>query len=220
LQWDAYVCLARSITRELPDNIPFEAKVSLIESFQRSWGPATKTCFHRVRDATLKTLYEVINKQFERYVNLQNQLRYALSDFHGLEFNSFGYRNFITELVQDHHNQCLAALKTILEMEKTPFTQNTHYLETCTEKWLSKYKDAKAGKVDGENGLSDEGPQPAKKQRREKTGDALTDPPATSPTKTQKQENIFGSTENSFATFGEHQNHLHIRMKIMKYLLI
>ena len=75
---DAYMCVIRSITRELPDNIPFEAKVSLIESFQRSWKTATMTCFHRVRDSTLKILVEIISKQFERYSNLQSHLRFVL----------------------------------------------------------------------------------------------------------------------------------------------
>jgi hypothetical protein len=37
-------------------------------------------------------------------------------------------------------------LQAVLEMEKALFTQNTHYLETCTEKWLSKYKDARAAR--------------------------------------------------------------------------
>ena len=54
-------------------------------------------------------------------------------------------------------------------MEIVPFTQNTHYLETCTQKWLSKYKDTRAGKG---NMLTEDNP-PAKKQRLQQ------DPPST-----------------------------------------
>jgi len=55
-------------------------------------------------------------------------------------------RTFIAELVEKHHALCLGLVETVLQMEIVPFTQNTHYLETCTQKWLSKYKDARAGK--------------------------------------------------------------------------
>ena len=37
-------------------------------------------------------------------------------------------------------------LKTVLELETSPFTQNYHYFQECRDKWLSKYKDARAGK--------------------------------------------------------------------------
>lgn len=36
----------------------------------------------------------------------------------------------------------------MLETEQTPFTQNDHYLQTCKDKWLAKYKDARAGRVE------------------------------------------------------------------------
>lgn len=57
-------------------------------------------------------------------------------------------RMFITDLVKTHYAYSLESLEEIIEVEETPFTQNTHYLETCTEKWLAKYKDVRAGKMD------------------------------------------------------------------------
>jgi hypothetical protein len=35
-------------------------------------------------------------------------------------------------------------LETALEAEEAPFTQNTHYLQAATDKWLSKYKTLRA----------------------------------------------------------------------------
>lgn len=43
-----------------------------------------------------------------------------------------------------------------------PFTQNDHYLQASTEKWLSRYKDERAGK--GKRGSS--GEEPAGKRRK------------------------------------------------------
>lgn len=57
---------------------------------------------------------------------------------------------------------CQQILESTLETERTPFTQNTHYLEATTEKWLAKYKDIRAGKKD----LPDE---PRIKRQRMKT---------------------------------------------------
>jgi hypothetical protein len=44
-----------------------------------------------------------------------------------------------------------------------PFTQNDHYLQTCKDKWLARYKDARAGKAHGMLNQP-EGAPPAKKQ--------------------------------------------------------
>jgi hypothetical protein len=54
----------------------------------------------------------------------------------------------ISELVNRHHITCNQFLQAILETEQTPYTQNGHYLETCKDKWLAKYKDARAGRVE------------------------------------------------------------------------
>lgn len=104
-----------------------------------------------------------------------------------------------------HYNLCLAFLETILEMEKTPFTQNTHYLESCTEKWFSKYKDAKAGKGDGKNSLTDEALS-VKEQREDGKNGLMHElqplmKKRMSTTKWQEQK--WMPTENPFASFGE-----------------
>ncbi|TFY54871.1 hypothetical protein EVG20_g9535 [Dentipellis fragilis] len=50
----------------------------------------------------------------------------------------------IEELVKKHSSDCRAFLDAALEVGRTPYTQNTHYLQSCEEKWLAKYKDSRA----------------------------------------------------------------------------
>lgn len=61
-------------------------------------------------------------------------------------FFSFTNRLSICELVNRHYTACVQFLQAMLEVEQTPFTQNDHYLQTCKDKWLAKYKDARAGR--------------------------------------------------------------------------
>ena len=67
--------LYRSITRELPDNIPFQAKVALITSFQSNWESSTKECFDVVREATSKMLFECSAREFRRYPKLHQLVK-------------------------------------------------------------------------------------------------------------------------------------------------
>ena len=103
-------------------------------------------------------------------------------------------------------------------MEKTPFTLNTHYLAASTEKWLAKYKDAKAGKGVKKNGWSEEW-QPAKKQRQERedvnkgpTNEGI--PKKQMPkAPTKLRQDAYVATESSFSVFGELRNHLGLYKK-------
>jgi len=139
----------RSITRELPDNVPFQAKVALIASFQGTWESSTSQCFDTVRSSMLKVLFECINAKFQRYENLEAHIRrVTISTFIKILCrNYFFHRVSISELVDRHYIGCGQFLQAILEVEQTPYTQNDHYLETCKDKWLAKYKDARAGRV-------------------------------------------------------------------------
>jgi len=60
------------------------------------------------------------------------------------------HRTLILELVKGHQGSCLNVLETMLEVEGTPFTQNGHYLEASSDKWLALYKDTRAGRAVGE----------------------------------------------------------------------
>ncbi|TFY83071.1 hypothetical protein EWM64_g941 [Hericium alpestre] len=109
-----------SMTRELPNNVPFSAKVSLIKEFQYRWPEAAKACFSAVHDNLMRQLLACVHSDFGRWESLHGQIR-----------------NFMTDLVKKHADACQTIIKTMLESEHTPFTQNEHYLHTCEEKWLS-----------------------------------------------------------------------------------
>ncbi|KAK0503501.1 P-loop containing nucleoside triphosphate hydrolase protein [Armillaria luteobubalina] len=119
-----------SLTRELPNNVPFEAKVELIHAFQATWRASVMNCFNRVQGCTFEVLMKCIEKDFSRYVILQGHLK-----------------TFIMELMNECRTSCSVVLNATLDVEKIPFTQNTHYLESTTDKWLAKYKDIRAGKT-------------------------------------------------------------------------
>jgi len=53
-------------------------------------------------------------------------------------------RSFIFELTQERERLCLEFLQAILEVELTPFTQNIHYLQSGTDKWLARYKEIRS----------------------------------------------------------------------------
>ncbi|KAL0952897.1 hypothetical protein HGRIS_007115 [Hohenbuehelia grisea] len=121
--------LAQSISRELPKNIPFQAKATLISAFQNNWPSAAIECFNEVQEATTAILLMTLGRHFDQYVALKEELS-----------------TFLLELVEKHHIRCLMFVETALEVELTPYTQNTHYLESSSSKWLARYKDSRAGK--------------------------------------------------------------------------
>ncbi|KAG6863142.1 hypothetical protein C0991_007944 [Blastosporella zonata] len=67
--------IERSITRELPNNVPFSAKVDLITNFQASWEFATKVCFGAVRKQVQRMLEHHVAQTFHRYENLEGHIQ-------------------------------------------------------------------------------------------------------------------------------------------------
>ncbi|KAJ7731892.1 P-loop containing nucleoside triphosphate hydrolase protein [Mycena metata] len=122
-------CLHRSITRELPGNIPFSAKKTLITSFQHTWLACARDCFNVVKQSMLALLMRCIDEKFGRYELLQTRLKTC-----------------ITNLAAKYFESCANFLLAMLEVEQVPFTQNSQYLQASTEKWLSRYKEERAAK--------------------------------------------------------------------------
>jgi hypothetical protein len=120
--------------------------LQLIKRFQKTWSASSKACFNRVRESMERLLIDVVKDHFARYDSLQIYLRLAVVISGNPSLTFFYYRSLVSELVHHHERSCIQLLEMILEMEETPFTLNTHYLETCTDQWLSRYRDAKAGK--------------------------------------------------------------------------
>ncbi|KAG7442467.1 uncharacterized protein BT62DRAFT_954832 [Guyanagaster necrorhizus] len=124
---DMRMHIQRSVTRELPNNVPFNAKVALITSFQQSWPDSVKSCFDDVRNTVLKTLLACVDhERLGQYDLLRHHLR-----------------SLVSEIVSEQYVYCHGFLDAILEAELSPFTQNLHYLDSSSEKWLAKYKGAR-----------------------------------------------------------------------------
>ncbi|KAJ7196517.1 P-loop containing nucleoside triphosphate hydrolase protein [Mycena pura] len=137
--------IAESITRELPGNIPFSAKKSLIVAFQETWLKSAVDCFESVKQSMHALLMRSIEEKFGRYDQLTQRLKES-----------------IAILIGKYYESCGAFLMAMLQVEQMPFTQNDHYLQSSTEKWLSRYKEERAGKRGRSS--SDEGP--SSKQRK------------------------------------------------------
>ncbi|KAI0820102.1 P-loop containing nucleoside triphosphate hydrolase protein [Trametes gibbosa] len=126
-----------SVTRELPNNIPYPAKRSLIEDFQETWTAQTMVCFERVEKEFKTCLMELVRNRFERFSHL---------------------KGVITPTVMEQVGICaqeaVAHIEVVLKMERAaPFTQNKHYLEDKRDKQLAKYKQARARRSDRSYGL-------------------------------------------------------------------
>ncbi|PIL25642.1 transporter [Ganoderma sinense ZZ0214-1] len=118
-----------SITRELPNNVPYSAKRSFIFDFQESWEREATACFQKIHEAFKDTLMEAMKQMFERFANLKAVVAPV-----------------VLEQLQTHAKQAVAHISTILLLEKaSPFTQNTHYLSEKRDIHLAKYKQARSG---------------------------------------------------------------------------
>ncbi|KAI0321975.1 P-loop containing nucleoside triphosphate hydrolase protein [Amylostereum chailletii] len=118
---------AVSITQELPNNTPYPAKVTLIVKFQSQWSVAVDKCIHKTCENTREVLLACVATRFSQW-----------------DFLCSYMRGCINELIDQHFANCKTFLEAILEAENAPWTQNTHYLAACRDKWLSHYRDERA----------------------------------------------------------------------------
>ena len=77
------ICAIRSsITRELPDNIPYEMKCCLMADFKDEWAQFANTCRENVYGRMGNTLKELIEKHFSKYTYLKTVIMYASRSFY------------------------------------------------------------------------------------------------------------------------------------------
>ena len=57
----------RSVARELPGNVPYMAKVSLIRACQEHWEDAAMGCFEAVQLVFKDAIGELVRAYFDRY---------------------------------------------------------------------------------------------------------------------------------------------------------
>ncbi|KAI0324482.1 hypothetical protein GY45DRAFT_1393054 [Cubamyces sp. BRFM 1775] len=122
-----------SVTRELPGNVPYMAKVSLIRACQEHWEDAAMGCFEAVQLVFKDAIGELVRAYLDRY----NVLKGIIGPV-------------IMELGSICAEQTLERIRFILSLETSLFTQNGHYLSDGREKWLGIYEDIRAGKSDAE----------------------------------------------------------------------
>ncbi|KAJ6478750.1 P-loop containing nucleoside triphosphate hydrolase protein [Mycena vitilis] len=183
---DVRAHIEKSITRELPGNIPFSAKKSLITAFQHNWLPCAVDCFNSVKHSMVALLMRCIDERFGRFEALQTRLK-----------------SCITDIAAKLYTSCAEFLMAMLDVEQMPFTQNDHYLSASTEKWLSIYKDERAGKKRS----SDDEASTAKRrklvdaqasaQAQSRVPDAFKFPPAAALSSAFDTKTAFGAAPDS-----------------------
>jgi hypothetical protein len=120
--------MCRSLTRELPHNVPFAAKVTLIQRCFTDWDEHCQRCFRTVYDATLAELKKMVRAHFGQYKGT------ALMDH-------------VDAMVEGQVERCrvktLGHVQWMLALESPPFTMNDHYFSAYREKYVTRYKDAR-----------------------------------------------------------------------------
>lgn len=115
--------------------------------FQEKWGPATHACFLTVYKSTKMVAEWCIDNRFKRFGKLAAEVKYVyLISRYKIQPLNFSPRSYVLQLIEQQFAVCMGILHPILEAEKTPYTQNTHYLSESCAKWIAKYKDVRSGK--------------------------------------------------------------------------
>ncbi|KAG2335265.1 hypothetical protein BDR05DRAFT_954205, partial [Suillus weaverae] len=118
--YDISKVIQDSIAWELPNNVPYQAKANLIAEFVKLWVAPSERCLAEINDVLDQVINTLINIHFGRFKVLE------------------GYVGIQVDICKALAKK---AVKTALDLESTPYyTQNTHYLQTLSEKWLAYYK--------------------------------------------------------------------------------
>ncbi|KAG1729547.1 P-loop containing nucleoside triphosphate hydrolase protein [Suillus lakei] len=126
--YDIRKVIQEAIGWELPNNVPYQAKANLIAQFTKLWVAPSERCLAGINDVLDQVINALISTHFGRFK--------VLEDYFG---------NLIRIQVDICKAHAQVAVKTALDLETTPhYTQNTHYLQTLRDKWLSHYKTARS----------------------------------------------------------------------------
>lgn len=122
----------RSLTRQLPYNTPFVAKVALIETFFIDWDEYSQKCFSAVYEAAQYELRLLADKHFGGYGGTP-LLEHV--------------RTIVEEQIERSRAKTLDRIQWMLELENPPFTNNDHYFSSYRDKYLVKYKKARVSNI-------------------------------------------------------------------------
>ena len=136
----------RSLTRELPNNIPYPVKVSLMKYPLHNWSIDSKKCFEEVHRVLKALVTKLVEKQFSRYDKLGDQMRsVTFSSYDSRSCSLTLSRISIHDLLDAKREETLSLIENMLKWEYSPYTQNSHYYQVTKDKYLAKYKAARAG---------------------------------------------------------------------------
>ncbi|KAG2129046.1 P-loop containing nucleoside triphosphate hydrolase protein [Suillus bovinus] len=126
--YDIRKVVQEAIGWEFPNNVPYQAKVNLIAQFTKLWVAPSERCLAGINDVLDQVINTLISTHFGRFK--------VLEDYFG---------KLIRVQVDIYKARAQVAVKSALDLETTPhFTQNTDYLQTLRDKWLSRYKTARS----------------------------------------------------------------------------
>ncbi|KAI9058582.1 hypothetical protein FKP32DRAFT_1761410 [Trametes sanguinea] len=117
-----------SLTRELPNNVPYSVKCSFIQNFQQDWPTHVDRCFSEVERNLKQELKDCIEQHFSRFSILKGAVRAA-----------------VLNLVDTHVTIAQQQQKYLLKYEMNPpATQNRSGLAKLRADWLERYQAARA----------------------------------------------------------------------------
>ncbi|KAG1834900.1 P-loop containing nucleoside triphosphate hydrolase protein [Suillus variegatus] len=126
--YDIRNVIQEAIGWEIPNNVPYQAKVNLIAQFTKLWVAPSERCLAGINDVLDQVINALISTHFGRFKVLQ--------DYFG---------NLIRVQVDICKARAQVAVRSALDLETTPhYTQNAHYFQTLRDKWLSHYKTARS----------------------------------------------------------------------------
>ncbi|KAF8997228.1 P-loop containing nucleoside triphosphate hydrolase protein [Hymenopellis radicata] len=131
---DVQVFIKNHITRELPFDVPFDAKAHLIRQCLEDWPHFVEACAEAVFLRLGELLDVKIEQTFGRFANLKESVT-----------------DVVNELLNKIQVNAAKHLQWLLELEHHPFTLNTHYLESYREKYLKKYQEERSKATPDEN---------------------------------------------------------------------
>ncbi|KAF9455948.1 P-loop containing nucleoside triphosphate hydrolase protein [Collybia nuda] len=117
--------IQKTVTRELPGNVPFEANRRLILHFQTFWATLVTKCQEGIKALVVAALKRGTDETFSDYGSLMSILGGVIEKLINTKF----------ELMNTH-------TLVILEVEQGPFTLHGIDLNIEETKWLKKYHDA------------------------------------------------------------------------------
>ncbi|KAI5117952.1 hypothetical protein M0805_004717 [Coniferiporia weirii] len=112
-------------TRELPGNVPFVVTQKIIEDGMKKWEKPVSLYFEAVQATVVEALKRLINEHFKRFE-------------HGGLLGTIQMEVF--EQVKKHRDATREHLNWLLNLERRPFTLDSHQLGTYKDKFLAHYK--------------------------------------------------------------------------------